>query len=197
MSDMTTQERNDSDHQQEGDGHEKQMYVRFVAMVVTATVIMFGLMYVNTYAASHIRWSETRLFMALIMGGTMIIVMLGFMLSMYRNRKLNLLLVAAGIGLIALGTTLVRTQATVQARSYMSAMIPHHSIAILTSENSEIEDARVCELAVGIIRAQRREISEMEWLIEDIDRNGPATSQAEAEARRVPSFDGISLRSCP
>ena len=72
----------------------------------------------------------------------------------------------------------------------MSAMIPHHSIAILTSERAEIEDVRVRELADEIIKAQRREIKEMNWLIEDIQQNGPATTEAEANARPVPEFEG-------
>lgn len=79
----------------------------------------------------------------------------------------------------------------------MSAMIPHHSIAILTSERADISDARVCELAVGIIEAQRREIQEMSWLIDDIDEHGPAATRAEADERPVPSFEGTSDRSCP
>ena len=71
----------------------------------------------------------------------------------------------------------------------MRAMIPHHSIAILTSERATIEDVRVRELADGIISAQRREIEEMNWLLEDIANNGKATTQAEAEARPVPKFE--------
>lgn len=70
----------------------------------------------------------------------------------------------------------------------MKAMIPHHSIAILTSERAEITDARVQELAGEIVEAQRREIAEMEWLIDDIAENGEATTEEEAAARPVPDF---------
>ena len=69
-------------------------------------------------------------------------------------------------------------------------MIPHHSIAILTSERANIEDQRVRELADEIIKAQRREIDEMKWLLDDIEANGHATSEAEANARPVPDFEG-------
>jgi len=55
-------------------------YPKFAAMIATSTVVMFGLMYLNTYALDHIFFSETRAYMALIMGATMTIVMLGFML---------------------------------------------------------------------------------------------------------------------
>jgi hypothetical protein len=84
----------------------------------------------------------------------------------------------------------------VQDRSYMSAMIPHHSIAILTSERSDVDDLRVCDLAVEIIEAQRREIAEMEWLIDDIARNGPAETRSEAETRPAPDFEGTATRNC-
>ena len=172
-------------------------YLRFGAMIVTSMVFMFTVMYLNTFELDHVRWSETRLFMTLLMGATMAVIMLGFMLGMYKNRTVNLAIVAGSLVLFGLATWLVRSQTTVQDPSYLSAMIPHHSIAILTSERSEIADVRVCELAVGITEAQRREISEMEWLIDDIAENGPAETQADAEERPVPEFEGSSARSCP
>lgn len=153
--------------------------------------------YVNTFELDHVRWSEQRLFMVLLMGASMAVVMLGWMLGMYHNWKANVGIVLGAVALFALGTFLVRTETTVQDRSYMSAMIPHHSIAILTSERSEIRDVRVCELAVEIIEAQRREIGEMDWLIADIGANGLANTPVEAEARPVPDFGGSASRTCP
>lgn len=184
-----------AEHSQEM--HQKKMYLKFGAMILTSTVIMFGLMYIEVFEAAHLRWSENRFFMALIMGGTMTLVMLGFMLSMFKITKLNALIALLGLTLLGSAIFLARSQTTVQDRSYMSAMIPHHSIAILTSENSEISDVRVCELAVEIIDAQRREIREMDWLIEDIGENGPATTATEADERPVPQFEGTSKRRCP
>ena len=171
-------------------------YVRFGAMIATSTLVMFGLMYLNTYAGDHVRWSETRAYMAVLMGATMAVIMLGFMLSMYKNAKLNIAIAASAVVLFAGSLWLVRSQTTVQDTSYMSAMIPHHSIAIMTSERSELNDVRVCELAVAITEAQRREIDEMDWLIADIEANGPAETAEEAAARPIPEFDGSALRSC-
>ncbi len=165
-------------------------YLRFGAMIATSMLVMFGLMYLNTYDAAHARFSETRLYMTFIMGAAMAVVMMSFMLGMYENAKINIAIFAASAILFALALWLVRSQATVADRSYMKAMIPHHSIAILTSERANIEDVRVRELADGIIRAQRKEIKEMNWLIEDIRANGPAESQAEADMRPVPEFKG-------
>ena len=45
-------------------------------------------------------------------------------------------------------------------------------------------------LADEIIKAQRREIKEMDWLINDIKQNGPATTEADASVRAVPDFQG-------
>lgn len=165
-------------------------YLRFGAMILTSMVVMFALMYFNTYAFEHVRWSETRFYMTFIMGAAMAIVMLGYMLGMYRNTKVNIAIFAGSALVLAGALFLVRSQATVGDRSYMKAMIPHHSIAILTSERANIEDVRVRELADEIIRAQRREIKEMDWLIEDIAENGLATTQSEAEARPVPDYEG-------
>jgi hypothetical protein len=175
---------------------ELRSYLRFGAMIVTAMAVMYALTYVNTFQLAHVRWSEMRAYMVLIMGAAMAVVMLLYMLTMYRNWRINAMILGASVVLFALGVYLVRSETTIQDRSYMSAMIPHHSIAILTSERSEISDVRVCELAVEIIEAQRREIDEMGWLIEDIGRNGLAETAAEAEARPVPDFEGMATRTC-
>lgn len=70
---------------------EKGMsYRRFAAMIATSTVVMFGLMYLNTYGLEHVRYSQTRSWMALLMGASMAVVMLGFMWGMYRGTKIKL-----------------------------------------------------------------------------------------------------------
>mgnify|MGYP003645999535 FL=1 len=165
-------------------------YTRFIAMVTTSTLVMFGLMYLNTYALDHVYFSETRTWMALYMGAAMAIVMLLFMLGMYGDRRKNALILGSAAILFAGSLYLVRSQDTISDLAWQKAMIPHHSIAILTSERARIEDKRVRELADGIIRAQRREIKEMQWLIKDIEENGKATTEAEAAARPVPEFEG-------
>lgn len=164
-------------------------YKRFFMMIATSVVVMFCLMYLNSYRiVDHAWFSETRAFMALIMGGAMTIVMLAFMLDMYESRRANVAIFGGGALLILAAVGLVRSQVTVNGVDYMEGMIPHHSIAILTSERARIDDARVEDLARRIVDAQRREIREMEWLIEDIQENGPATTEADAEARPVPEF---------
>ena len=143
-------------------------YVRFGLMILTSTVVMFILMYLNTYAWEHVFFSETRVYMAVMMGATMAIIMLSFMLGMYADRRLNIAIFAGAATLFALSLWLVRSQATISGPSYMRAMIPHHSIAIMTSGRAQIRDPRVRKLADEIIEAQRKEIAEMRFLIAEI-----------------------------
>ncbi len=144
-------------------------YRNFIVMIVLSATLMFCLMYLNTYQLSHVWFSQTRLFMTFIMAGSMALVMLFFMRHMYKDKKANLAIVIGSVALMGLGLWLVRSQVTVGEIAWMKAMIPHHSIAILTSERAHITDPRVRKLADGIIEAQRREIGEMESLIKDLD----------------------------
>lgn len=149
-------------------------YWRFFAMIGTSTIVMYGLMYANSYALEHLYFSESRVYMAAWMGAMMAVIMLAFMLGMYSNKKVNLAIFVGSVVVFAGALGLFRTQVLVGDQAWMKAMIPHHSIAILTSRRAEITDPRVAKLAEEIVVAQDREISEMRWLIEDIDRNGEA-----------------------
>lgn len=145
-------------------------YGRFVAMVAASTLLGFVFMYLNVLEWDHAFFSWMRFFMAMIMGGVMAAVMMLFMWGMYPNSKANWGVLGAAALLFLAGLALARTQATVGDVAYMKAMIPHHSIAILTSSRASIEDPRVRKLADGIIEAQKREIAEMKALIADLDK---------------------------
>lgn len=156
-------------------------YLKFLAMILTSTILMLGLMYLHTFELDHVFWSDTRLFMALIMGAAMMVVMLTFMLNMYKNRSMNVGIYVGAIILFGVALYLVRSQATVGDVSYMRAMIPHHSIAILTSGRARIKDPRVRKLADGIIEAQRLEIAEMKALIADLQGGPKATPEIDGK----------------
>ena len=156
-------------------------YWRFAGMIATSTLVMFGLMYLNTFLITHVFFSETRTYMAILMGGVMAIIMLAFMLSMYRNRSLNLAIFIGSAIVVAASLWLVRSQVTVGDVSFMRAMIPHHSIAIMTSSRANIEDSRVRKLADEIVYAQDKEIAEMRYLIAQIEAEGPRQNGTEPE----------------
>ena len=144
-------------------------YRRFLGMISVSTAVMLCLMYFNTFSLGHIHWSETRFYMAMLMGAAMSVVMLAFMWKMARNTRINLaILVSAGIVFFS-SLALVRSQVTIDDVSWMKAMIPHHSIAILTSERAHLSDPRAQKLANDIAETQRREIADMEDLIRDLE----------------------------
>ncbi|WP_050182137.1 DUF305 domain-containing protein [Domibacillus robiginosus] len=144
-------------------------YAKFGIMIATSTVLMYGFMYFNVFQLDHIFFSETRAYMALMMGSVMAIIMMLFMWKMYDKRRVNTFILAGSAVVLGLSIWLMRSQATVEDTSWMKAMIPHHSIAILTSERANISDPRVRELADNIIKTQRKEIAEMKKLIKDLE----------------------------
>ena len=155
-------------------------YLKLFLMVGTSVVLMYGITYLESFdIIDHALFSETRVFVSLLMGTTMIVVMLAYMLDMFPSTKSNVAIVAGAFIAFAGLLYLLRSQATVDDIDYMQAMIPHHSIAILTSERAEISDPRVRQLADEIIKAQRREIAEMKALIADLSGGPTATPQVD------------------
>ncbi len=146
----------------------KKNYLKFFGMILTSAVLMYVIMYLNTYEFDHVHFSEMRLYMTILSTAVMAVVMLGFMLHMLDDKKINLTIL--GVSILVFGTAffLMRNQTTIDEVDYMQAMIPHHSIAILASERADIKDPRVRKLADEIIEAQEREIKEMKALIEEL-----------------------------
>ena len=142
-------------------------YWKFLLMIVVSTVIMFGMMYLNVYSIDHLFFSRTRVFMALMMGAVMAIIMLLFMWKMYENKTLNKIILGVSVLVFAGSLFMVRSQTTVSDVAWMKAMIPHHSIAILTSKRANLKDPEVKKLANDIIEAQEKEIEQMKKLIEE------------------------------
>ena len=145
-------------------------YRRFAAMLLTSTAVMLGLMYSMVYRVEHLRWSQTRFWMALFMGAAMTIIMLAYMLGMYTNKRRNAMIFGGAALVFVGGLFLARSQRTVGDVAWMKAMIPHHSIALTTSNNAQLADPRVQRLAQQIIESQTREIAEMEALITELER---------------------------
>lgn len=157
-------------------------YLKLSLMVGTSVVLMFGITYLESYdIIDHAFFSETRGYVALLMGTTMFVVMLAFMIDMFPNKGANIGIVFGAFLAFAAVLYLVRSQVTVDDVDYMEAMIPHHSIAILTSERAQISDPRVRKLADDIIKAQVLEIAEMKALIADLKGGPKATPEKDGK----------------
>ena len=134
-------------------------------------IIMYLMMFINMDSISHYHTSLTRIYMALLMIMPMAVLMIAMMGKMYPSQKINRTIVAASIILFSVVLMALRKQEPVTDVQYMKAMIPHHSSAIMTSENAHLKDPEVRRLADSIIAAQKREIRQMEEMISRLEQS--------------------------
>ena len=144
-------------------------YPKFLLTLAVSFVVMYVAMYLNTYELDHVYFSLTRFYMTVIMVTSMAIVMLLLMPMMYPNKTLNGIIIGASLTLFVGALVMVRSQTLVNDTRWMKAMIPHHSIAILTSERATIQDPEVRKLADNIIATQKREIGEMKAMLKRLE----------------------------
>ena len=150
----------------------KGNYTKFFLMLGASFIAMYITMYLNTYAIDHVYFSLTRFYMVCLGIAAMALIMFFFMKNMYQDKKKNMGIIIGSVVLFFGALGLVRDQkSTVGDVLWMRAMIPHHSIAILTSERADIQDPEVKKLAEDIIKAQRKEIEEMKAMINRLEND--------------------------
>ena len=148
----------------------KGNYRTFFLMLVCSFVAMYVTMYLNTYAIDHVYFSLTRFYMTCLGISAMAVIMWFFMRKMYNNKNKNTIVLAGSFVLFVTALGLVRAQSPIIGDVlWMKAMIPHHSIAILTSGRADIKDPEVKKLAEDIIKAQKKEIEEMKLMIKRLE----------------------------
>ena len=148
----------------------KGNYRTFFLMLVCSFVAMYVTMYLNTYAIDHVYFSLTRFYMTCLGISAMAVIMWFFMRKMYNNKKKNSIVLVGSFVLFVTALGLVRAQSPIIGDVlWMKAMIPHHSIAILTSGRADIKDPEVKKLAEDIIKAQKKEIEEMKLMIKRLE----------------------------
>lgn len=158
------------EHQINQDSKSTHNYTRFFLMLAGSFIAMYITMYLNSYQIDHVYFSLTRFYMSCLGIAAMAVVMLSLMLKMYRNKKKNIAIYLGSLVVFVCALGLVRAQAPIIGDSlYLKAMIPHHSIAILTSKRAAIKDPQVRQLADEIIEAQVREIAEMKKHIKRLE----------------------------
>ncbi|MCG2417825.1 DUF305 domain-containing protein [Aequorivita sp. F47161] len=145
-------------------------YTKFILMLTASFIAMYITMYLNTYEIDHVYFSLTRFYMTCLGIAAMAVIMWFFMRKMYQNKKKNIAILLGSLMLFVSALALVRAQQPIIGDVlYMRAMIPHHSIAILTSKRADIKDPEVRKLADDIIKAQEKEIAEMKKYIKRLE----------------------------
>ncbi|WP_139855664.1 DUF305 domain-containing protein [Aequorivita sinensis] len=150
----------------------KNVYTKFILMLAASFIAMYITMYLNTYEIDHVYFSLTRFYMTCLGISAMAFIMWFFMRKMYKNKKKNIAILLGSTILFVAALGLVRAQSPIVGDVlWLRAMIPHHSIAILTSERADIKDPEVKKLANDIIKAQEKEIAEMKAMIKRLENN--------------------------
>ena len=140
-------------------------YINLFIMQCISFVTMYSVMFMNVSSFDHIYLSNSRTYMAFLMTAPMAPIMLIFMKKMYKDAKLNILVSVLSVSIFIFSFLGLRNQWFISDDQYMKAMIPHHSSAILTSEQASILEPEVKNLSEEIISAQVKEINEMKKLL--------------------------------
>lgn len=144
-------------------------YRKFVLMMIVSFIIMYAVMFLNADQFDHVMLSTTRTYMTILMIAPMVVSMLLFMWGMYKNKRLNYIIL--GVSVLAFSLTLygLRQQVFISDIQWMKAMIPHHSSAIMVSQKAHLKDPEAKKLAQDIIEAQKREIEQMKKMIKRLE----------------------------
>lgn len=146
-------------------------YLLLLGMIVLSFISMYILMYAMVDRLPHVYNNINQIYMAGLMTTPMVLIELGLMRAMYRDRSTNIVLGIAAIAALVLFWVLIRQQVAVGDRQFLRSMIPHHAGAILMCEEAPIQDERIRTLCGEIISSQRREISRMQALLDSRPSN--------------------------
>ena len=159
-----------SDHNMHGqeaaDHGGDKSYVTLGLELAADFVMMFFVMYAMIATLDHFYFNISNVYMTMMMVAPMALLMLVFMRQMFPARPKNMVVIGLAIAVFALGWIGMRTQLGVGDAQLVRSMIPHHSGAILMCREAKLSDPELVELCRGIIDAQKREISQMERILE-------------------------------
>lgn len=145
-------------------------YRKLLIMAILSYISMFILMYAMADKFSNVIVNVNQLYMVGLMTAPMIIIEIILMGSMYKDKKINaLILTLSGVLLIS-SFLFIRNQAGVSDKQFLKSMIPHHAAAILMVREAELKDPQVQKLARDIITSQQEQIDWMKAKIKELEK---------------------------
>eukprot|EP00388_Colpodella_angusta_P036887 GDKK01040111.1.p2 GENE.GDKK01040111.1~~GDKK01040111.1.p2 ORF type:complete len:164 (-),score=3.09 GDKK01040111.1:1126-1617(-) len=154
-------------HSKEENG---MMYKKLAIMIVLSFVAMYALMYAMVDVFANVIPNVNQLYMAGLMTMPMLIIEIIIMGGMYKNKKLNYILLATGLILSIAFFTGIRQQTAVGDKQFLKSMIPHHAAAILMGKEASVNDPEIKELIKNIITSQQAEIDQMKAKLKELDK---------------------------
>lgn len=150
--------------------HSGMMYKKLALMVLLSFAAMYILMYAMVDEFSNVIPNVNQLYMAGLMAMPMMMIELVVMGSMYKNKKLNIILSTSGLIALIVFHVCIRQQAGVGDKQFLKSMIPHHAAAILMVEKTSLKDPEIQELANKIISSQQAEIEQMKAKLKELEK---------------------------
>lgn len=145
---------------------QHSMWLRLAIMTVIGFVAMYLLMFTMIDSGADFYQNLNMAYMAGSMTAAMVIIELIVMSVMYKNAKLRNILIGVSAVLLVLTVAFTRYQTAIGDHGFLRSMIPHHSGAILMCENPRLEDPEILQLCREIIESQKREIDQMNRILE-------------------------------
>ena len=149
-------------------GHNHH-YKLLLIMVALSFISMYVLMYAMVNSFDNVYMNVNQFYMAGLMATAMVIIELAIMWSMYKNKKLNLLIMTISAVVLAAFWMFVRQQTAVSDKQFIKSMIPHHAAAILMVEKTPLTDPELKKIAEEIITSQQREIEQMKVILKRLE----------------------------
>jgi uncharacterized protein (DUF305 family) len=122
---------------------------------------------VNKFA--NVFTNVNQFYMAGLMTMPMLIIEVLLMKQMYKNKRLNMMVILiSALALVGFYFG-IRKQVGVSDRQFLKSMIPHHAGAILMCNDANITDPEIKKLCEEIIASQEKEIAQMKAKLKELD----------------------------
>jgi len=145
-------------------------YSRLLVMIALHFIAMYILMYSMVNVFNNVLNNFNQVYMAALMTSSMILIELPLMNSKYKSKRLNAIIIAAGMILLIGSFMAIRRQAVIYDRQFLRSMIPHHAGAILMCQQASIEDRGIKELCKAIVSSQQQEIDQMKTKLNALNK---------------------------
>lgn len=146
------------------------IYKKLAIMIVMSFIAMYILMYAMVDKLANVVPNINQFYMAALMTMPMLVIELVVMGNMYMKKKLNIILLSAGVAGIVIFFLCIHQQAGVKDKQFLKSMIPHHAAAVLMVEKASLTDPEIKELANKIITSQQAEIQQMKDKLKELDK---------------------------
>jgi hypothetical protein len=140
-------------------------YVHLGVMAFLSFLAMYALMYAMVDSFANVYMSFNQVYMAALMAAPMVVIELVVMRMMYKDARLNRLIIAASVVVGVAAFVFIRQQAAIGDRQFLRSMIPHHAGAILMCHKANISDAEIAKLCQTIAAGQQQEIDQMKAIL--------------------------------